>query len=100
MIQKLVAEQPDDAFRRYGLALELKNLGRLEEAAAEFAELERRRPEYVPQYLMHGNLLLALKRRDEARAVLQRGEAAASKARDNHALSEIRGALEQLDADD
>jgi tetratricopeptide (TPR) repeat protein len=100
VIQKLVAEKPDDAFRRYGLALELKNCGRLDEAAAEFAELERRRPEYVPQYLMHGNLLSSLKRREEARAVLERGIAAATKARDNHALSELRGALEALEAED
>lgn len=96
VIQKLVAEKPDDAFRRYGLALEYKNSGRLDEAEAEFAELERRNPSYVPQYLMRGNLLVQLKRTADARAVLQRGIDAAQKAGDRHALGELEGALDAL----
>jgi tetratricopeptide (TPR) repeat protein len=96
IIQKLVAEQPDDAFRRYGLALELKGCGRLEEAELEFAELERRNPSYVAQYLMRGNLLVALKRVPEARAVFERGVAVARAAGNGHAAGELEGALDAL----
>jgi predicted Zn-dependent protease len=96
-LRKFIEQTPNDPFPRYGLAMELKNLGQLAEAASAFAELEARFPDYVPQYLMHGNLLCELKRRDEARAVLVRGATAAEKARNSHALGEIRGALEALE---
>ncbi len=99
MIRKIVEQQPNDPFPRYGLAMELKNLGRLDEAHAEFDELERRQPDYVPQFLMHANVLRALKRGPDARAVLERGLAAAAKKRDGHAQSELQAALEELDAE-
>jgi tetratricopeptide (TPR) repeat protein len=95
-IQKIVEQSPNDPFARYGLAMELKNLGRHEEAHAAFEELERRHPEYVPQFLMHANLLTELRRPDEARACLERGIAAARKAGNQHALGEMQSALDQL----
>lgn len=76
--------------------MELKNAGRHEEAHAEFEELERRFPDYVAQYLMHGQLLSDMKRIEEARAVLSRGLAAAQKAGNAHALGELQQALEAL----
>jgi len=95
-IQKIVEQQPNDPFARYGLAMELKNLGQHDAARAEFEELERRHPGYVPQFLMHANLLSDMKRTDEAKAVLRRGIEAARKAGNGHALSEMEGALDQL----
>ncbi len=95
-IQKIVDQQPNDPFARYGLAMELKNLGHHEEAHAAFEELERRHPDYVPQFLMHANLLSDLRRLDEARACLERGIQAARKTGNQHALSEMQGALDQL----
>lgn len=95
-IRKIVAQQPNDAFARYGLAMELKNEGLLDEAHTTFEELERGHPEYVAQYLMHGNLLIAMKRPDEARAVLERGIAAARKTGNGHALGELEQALDDL----
>ncbi len=99
-ILKIVEQSPNDPFPRYGLAMEYKNAGRHDEAHATFVELEKRHPEYVPQFLMHANLLGAMKLVDEQRAVLERGVAAAQKKRDQHALGELQGALEALDAGD
>ena len=99
-IRKIVAQSPNDPFPRYGLAMELKNAGQHDEAHATFVELEQRHPDYVPQYLMHANLLTAMKRAADARGVLERGIAAATKKRDQHALGELTGALEALDAGD
>jgi tetratricopeptide (TPR) repeat protein len=96
-LRKFVEQSPNDPFPRYGLAMELKNLGQLDEAHATFDELERRHADYVPQYLMHANLLSQMTRKVDARACLERGIAAAQKKRDMHALGELQGALEQLD---
>jgi predicted Zn-dependent protease len=99
-IKKIVAQSPKDPFPRYGLAMEYKNAGMADEAHATFAELEAQHPDYVPQYLMHANLLTSVQKLDEARGVLERGIAAAQKKGDQHALSELRGALDGLPSDD
>jgi hypothetical protein len=96
-IRKFVEQSPNDPFPRYGLAMELKNLGRHEEAHQAFVDLETRHPDYVPQYLMHAGVLGALQNRSEARAVLERGIAAAQKKRDAHALGELQSALDAVD---
>jgi hypothetical protein len=98
-IKKIVETSPNDPFPRYGLAMEYKNAGRVDEAHAEFVELERRFPDYVPQYLMHANVLQAMKRNPDARGVLERGLQAAAKKRDAHAQSEMQAALDALDGD-
>ena len=99
-IRKILEKTPTDPFPRYGLAMELKNQNLLDEAKAEFDELERRFPDYVPQYLMHFNLLVALKRKDDARALGERGVAACSRKGDTHALGELQGAIDSLDSGD
>src|SRR6185369_9883231 len=93
VLRKFVEKTPNDPFPRYGLAMELKKLGQKEEAEAEFAELEKRHPDYVAQYLMRANNLTDLGRIAEVRAVLERGIEAAQKKRDGHALGELQGAL-------
>jgi predicted Zn-dependent protease len=99
-IKKIVEQQPNDPFPRYGLAMEYKNAGRADEAHAAFAELEARHPDYVAQYLMHGNLLASMQRIDEARGVYQRGLVAARKKGDGHAAGELQGALDGLPHDE
>lgn len=96
-IRKIVASRPDDPFPRYGLAIELRNQERYEEAHAEFVELERRAPDYVAQYLMHQQVLVKLRRKEDARAVCLRGIEAARQKGDAHAQSELQGALDDLD---
>jgi len=99
-IKKIVEQQPNDPFARYGLAMEYKNAGRAEEAHAAFAELESRHPDYVAQYLMHGNLLASMQRLDDAREVYERGLLAARKKGDGHAAGELQGAIDNLPQDD
>jgi hypothetical protein len=99
-IRKILDSSPNDPFPRYGLAMELRNAGRLDDAHAEFDELERRHPDYVPAYLMHLNVLAGLKRKDEARAVGERGLAAARKKGDHHAANELEAAVEALEYGD
>jgi hypothetical protein len=95
-LKQFAAQSPTDPFPHYGLAMELKNLGQDEAALKAFLELETRFPTYVAQYLMHGNLLIAMGRAADARGVLERGIVEAGKAGNQHALSELSAALEQL----
>jgi predicted Zn-dependent protease len=96
-LRKFVAQSPNDPFPRYGLAMELKNAGRPDEAEATFAELEARFPDYVPQYLMRANLLVAMGRGADARATLARGIVVAARAGNGHAKGEMEAALDALD---
>ena len=101
VIRKIIETTPNDPFPRYGYAMELKTLGRHEEAVAAFTEMEQRFPDYVAQYLMHHNVLVALRRKDEARAVCERGVVAARLKGDGHAAGELQQAIEALaDAED
>ena len=96
--RRLVEKSPDDAFARYSLAMGLRSLGRNEEAANELGELARRKPDYVPTYLMLGQVLEALARRRQAALAYEQGLLAAGRARNDHAASELGRALDALRA--
>jgi predicted Zn-dependent protease len=96
VLEAFVAEKPDDAFSRYGLALELMNSGDAASAEAQFRELLERNPAYVPGYQMLGQLLAKQSRAADARAVLTRGISAAAKSGNGHAQSEMEGLLAEL----
>ncbi len=97
MLREFIAKTPNDPFPRYGLAVELKNAGRAEEAAEVFAELASRFPDYTPAYLHAGNNLAVLGRRAEAMAVYRAGIEACTRKRDDHAKGEIQAALADLE---
>ncbi len=99
VIQQMIKKTPGDPFPRYGLAMELRNLGRHPEAHAAFADLEQRFPDYLPSYLIHGTLLVQMKRVAEARAVFERGMEVARRKPDAHALGELGQALDALGDD-
>jgi len=92
-LKKFIAAHPADPFPRYGLAQEHKNAGRFEEAREVFEALMHDHPDYTAAYLHAGNVLLELGRRDEARAIFERGIEACRRRGDGHALSELEGAL-------
>jgi tetratricopeptide (TPR) repeat protein len=98
MLQAFIAQRPNDPFPRYGLALEHKNAGRLEEAWSAFEALMTEHPTYTAAYLHAGNTAVALGRVDAARAVYARGIEACAKAGDAHARGELEGALSSLPA--
>jgi predicted Zn-dependent protease len=86
----------DDPFAWYGLAMEYRSLSRFDEAVATFERLKARAPDYVPMYLMCGQLLESMGRRDDARTWLTAGIGAARSKGDGHALSELESALGTL----
>jgi Tfp pilus assembly protein PilF len=96
LLESFVAQKPDDAFSRYGLAMECMNTGDTAAAEVNFRELLRRNAEYVPAYLMFAQMLVKESRAEDARKILNQGVSAASKAGNAHALSELESLLSEL----
>jgi tetratricopeptide (TPR) repeat protein len=96
MLEKLIAQGSKDPFVRYARALELRGLGELERALAALDEVRTLHPDYVPTFLMAGQVAAQLGRTDEARAWLSQGVDVARVARDEHARSELQAALDAL----
>ena len=97
-IRLFVERSPDDPFPRYSLAMALRAAGRAEEAVAEFRELARRKPDYVPTYLMLGQVLEAEGRDAEAAKAYEDGIATATRMNDAHARGELTEALDRARA--
>lgn len=98
VLQKMIdsGKAPDPSFARYAYALELKSLGRLDEALAAFEVLKSHDAAYVAQYLMAGGVAQTLGKNDIARAWFEEGIARAKAKGDGHALSELQQALLSL----
>ncbi|MGA2483313.1 MAG: tetratricopeptide repeat protein [Candidatus Acidiferrales bacterium] len=96
MLEEFLAARPDDAFSRYGLALECVNAGDAPAAEEHFRKLIEANPDYVPAYLQFGQFLAGQSRRDEARRVLSAGVIVAHKRGDQHARSEMETLLTDL----
>jgi len=91
-----VAQRPDDPFARYSLAMALRSAGDRAGAVAEFRELVRRLPDYVPTYLMLGQVLEEEGRAEEALRAFQDGAVVARRTGDGHAERELAGAAEAV----
>lgn len=94
--QRFIAGSPRDPFPRYGLAMELRSRGDLSAAWPVFEELLAGFPSYVPAYLMAGQTLVGLGRREEAADVFRRGIDQATASGNAHAKGELEGALAEL----
>jgi thioredoxin-like negative regulator of GroEL len=96
MLEEFVAKKPDDAFSRYGLAMECMNSGDPAAADTHFRALLERNADYVPAYLMFAQFLARESRAEEAKQVLTTGMSAAEKKHDDHARSEMETLLNDL----
>jgi predicted Zn-dependent protease len=96
MLDKMIAAGTRDPFVRYARALELRGLGQLADALAALTEVKALHPEYVPTFLMAGQIAIELERSDDARNWLSEGLRAAVAAGDEHARSELQTALDSL----
>ena len=93
ILQQMLEQDPRNTFARYGVAMERKNAGELQEAVVEFRRLIETDPNYVAAYFHGGQTLEKLGAIDEAREMYRRGVAIAT---DEHARSEMAAALEML----
>jgi tetratricopeptide (TPR) repeat protein len=95
-LEKITREGSTDPFHWYALAQEYRSLSRWDEAMQTFTTLRTQKPDYVPAYLMCGQMLEKVGRKDEARDWLEAGIEVATRVKDSHALSELQSALGTL----
>lgn len=96
MLEEFAAAHPNDAFARYGLAMECSNSGDYEAAMQHFRQLLNSHPDYVAAYFHFGLLLARLARTEEAKKILTTGIAVARKVGNQHAGDEMEAALAEL----
>ena len=96
ILKTMLEQNPQDAFARYGLAMEYANGGQLEKAAAEFRAVLEFNPSYAAAYFHGGQVLEKLGRVDDARQVYEQGIEVTSRTGDQHTRSELQAALDLL----
>ncbi len=96
MLKQFLAENPGDAFARYGLAMEYSRMGQTETALEHFTKLLELHPDYTNGYFMAAQTLERAGRTPEAKKMLENGIAAARRTGNQHALREMSGMLEEL----
>ena len=92
----ILAENPDDEFARYGLAMEYSKSGEIDRAMEEFEKLLTAHPDYTAGYFMAAQTLATASRIDEAKKMLVEGISSARRTGNNHAQSEMTAMLEDL----
>jgi predicted RNA polymerase sigma factor len=95
-IEAMLADEPNDVFLRYALAVELEKEGQHEASLARLAELSRDATPYVPAFFLRGQQLARLGRIDEARAALRDGIDQARVQGNHHAAGEMSEFLASL----
>jgi predicted Zn-dependent protease len=96
MLESLTASGKADAFAWYGLGMEYRREGRREDAVRTFEQLRAQHPEYLPTYLMAGQILIDAARPADAREWLEAGVQLARTQGNHHALGELESALDAL----
>jgi tetratricopeptide (TPR) repeat protein len=96
MLDEILSQEPDDAFARYGLAMEYSNLGQTEKAMEQFRRLLQSHPDYTAGYFMAAQTLSRAGQTEEARNMLGRGIESARRTNNGHALAEMEAMLADL----
>jgi Tfp pilus assembly protein PilF len=99
-IEKLVEflkQSPTDSFLKHALALEYVKIEQDKEAEELFVEILRNEPTYVGSYYHLAKLYERNGEEEKAMECYSKGMEQAKAAKDNHALNELRMALEELE---
>ena len=95
-IQELLELDPNDSFLRYGLGMEQASEGDDTAAVQTLTALIALDANYVPAYVQAGRAMIRLGDDDEAREVLKKGIATATRQGDDHAAGEMAGFLAEI----
>jgi predicted Zn-dependent protease len=96
ILSEILEQNPNDAFARYGLAMEFSKAGEVVRALKEFENLVSAHPDYTAGYFMAAQTLAKAGRTDEARKMLSDGIVSASRTGNSHAQSEMEAMLAEL----
>jgi predicted Zn-dependent protease len=96
MLEQLTEKGEADSFAWYALANEYLSFERNDDALKAFQTLRGKDPDYVPMYLICGQMLLNMGRANEARDWLETGMMKAQEKGESHAMSELEQALDKV----
>ena len=96
-LEAYLAEDPQDPFLHYALALEYVKAGNQTEGLAELRWLMQNKPDYLATYYQLGKLYEQLNQHKEAIAVYRQGSELAEFLKNRHAFNELKSALDELD---
>lgn len=96
MLENFVEKNPNDAFARYGLAMECAKEGDVAAAETHFKHLLSDHADYVAAYYQFGRMLTLSNRIAEAREIFSTGISRAAQAGEEHARLELQAALDEL----
>ena len=98
MLEKVIATAAADSFAFYCLAMEYRKEGRVDDALAAFGTLRTRDANYLPMYLMAGQMLREAGRLPDAASWLTQGIELATQKNDSMALGELESELATVEA--
>lgn len=95
-LQTLIAQNPNDIFLIYALALEYLKNEQLAQAIQTFETLVQSQPQYVATYYQLGKCYEKKQQYTQALQTYQQGMAVALTAKDHHTHHELQGAYNLL----
>ena len=95
-LKQFLAEDPNDSFSRYALAMEYVKLGEYDDAIREYRTVAERDPDYVATYYQLGKALEHQGLTDEAADTYRKGISVATRRGDAHTRDELTAAIEML----
>lgn len=97
---EFLKSEPDDSFLNYALAIEYVGMGKDADAKDLFIKVKTTDEGYVATYYHLGKLYEREENLDEAIVTYKQGINIAQQKGDRHALSELKGALMEINDDD
>ena len=95
-LEALLADDPQDVFLAYAVAMAWASEGHPDQAISRLAEIGQRAPDYVAAWFQQGQLLATGGETGRAREAIEAGIEAARRTDDAHALAEMTEFLEML----
>lgn len=96
LLSEILTQNPNDAFARYGLAMEYSKAGEVERSLAEFNQLLSVHPDYTAGYFMAAQTLAQAGRTEEAKKMLANGISSAQRTGNDHARAEMEALQMEL----
>lgn len=95
-LKELLQKDTHNAFALYGLAMEHRSRGELEQAADYFRTLLENHPDYTPAFLHFGLTLHESGNAEEAILILETGVDVCTRKGEDHAREELLDVLRQI----
>lgn len=89
-------EDPKDPFPPYGIAMEHRSSGNIEEAINHLQRITTTFPKYLPAFQLLGIIYLELEKLDDAEEIFTLAKQLAFEQKDHKALGEINGFIMQI----